>query len=354
MIALLIMLGVVGLLSGFLLLSRVPLLREPARRSAEPVSIVIPARNEELTLPGLLQSIRTSTQSAEIIVVDDHSTDGTARIATAHAAVVVTAPPLPPGWTGKNWACLQGARAANNPTLLFLDADTRLVPETLGRLAAALEDERTAISVLPFHTTRKLYEQLSLFFNLLMACGAGGFGRIAEPHLFGQSLLLPRSLYEKSGTHAAVSAEILENFALAPRIAAAGGRCLTFGGRGNLNMRMFPEGFAQLCEGWTKAFVTGANKTDPAVLAVTVIWLTMLASVFLLVVLTPGHVRAVAGAVYGILALQLFGIARQLGTFRWYTCLFYPVPLLFFFALFARSAIARARGQRVTWRGRQL
>jgi glycosyltransferase involved in cell wall biosynthesis len=86
------------------------------------VSVVIPARDEEKNLPTLLRSLgRPKAGFCEWIVVDDGSQDRTAQIAQEHGATVIRALPLPKGWTGKAWACHQGALASQGKVLLFLD-----------------------------------------------------------------------------------------------------------------------------------------------------------------------------------------------------------------------------------------
>jgi cellulose synthase/poly-beta-1,6-N-acetylglucosamine synthase-like glycosyltransferase len=104
------------------------------------VSIIVPARNEAHNLPALLASLRGLTPPAhQIIIVDDHSTDGTGDLARAAGAIVVTPPPLPAGWLGKPWACHAGAQAATGDLLLFSDADTVHAPWSLTRAIARLQ-----------------------------------------------------------------------------------------------------------------------------------------------------------------------------------------------------------------------
>ena len=352
------LLSAAGLVLGFLLLVRVPLCPARAEGPVPACSIIIPARDEARTLPRLLTSINNSAlRGVETVVVDDHSTDETPSIAVSRGARVVAAPPLKPGWTGKTSACVAGASAAERDLLLFLDADTYFEPDGLKKLLhafVAVSSDSAALSVLPFHVTLMLYEEFSLFFNLLMAFGAGGFGLLGRGRLFGQSLLLRRELYRRSGSHQSVSAEILENFSLATRIEDAGGRCVCLGGRGALHMRMFPDGFGQLCQGWMKAFASGAAASGPLILLAGVAWLSILCCVFLWLLLASGTARAIPAVFYVSFALQIAWFASQVGSFRWYTSLLYPVPLLFFFAVFARSFERRVRRRPVTWKGRQV
>lgn len=347
-----------GLPIGFLLIWRIPLCEESAGANATRVSVIIPARNEERNLPRLLQSLRQSrTQPQEVLVVDDASRDRTADVARSFDARVVSSQELPVGWTGKTWACHQGASLSNGDELFFLDADTYFADNGYEKLVSHHTSRRkqgTALSVLPFHIMEKRYEELSIFFNLLMAMGAGGFGKLGNPKLFGQSLLIARETYEASGGHSSVRRSILENLALSSRIDAIGGGCACIGGRGVLNMRMFPDGFAQLHEGWSKAFADGAAESDSLLLAIAIAWITAIIGSFLLLLLATGLWRACFAILYAGFVLQLFWFARQVGNYRFLTCVFYPVPLLFYFFVFGQSLYRRAFQKQVKWRGRSV
>ncbi len=353
----LLLLCALGLPAGFLLMRRIPLCRPARLATAVPFSIIIPARNEERNIAPLLDSIaRSSLQPDEVIVVDDGSTDRTAQIARSHGARVIASDDLPRGWTGKTWACHQGALAAATGTFLFLDADTRLETDGLEKIFAEYRagvDVDAAFSVLPYHETQKPYEELSLFFNLLMAMGAGGFGSFGKPFLFGQSLLIAGETYRRSGGHRAVREHILENFALASHVYSAGSTCVTRGGRGAIHIRMFPESFAQLREGWTKAFADGASASPRLVLAISVYWLTAAIATFLMLFsVHSGYLYP--ALLYAGFVLQLFFFSRQIGNYRLTTCLFYPVPLMFYFAVFGESFYRRIFRRTVVWRGREI
>src|SRR5205814_44671 len=132
------------------------------------------ARNEASTLPLLLASLRPElVPGDQLIVIDDESTDDTADVAARGGAVVVSAPPLPEGWTGKAWACATGARIATGDTLVFLDADVIVAPGGLHRVLAA--HHGGLLSVQPFHETVRPYERLSLFFNVVAMMGTDAF-----------------------------------------------------------------------------------------------------------------------------------------------------------------------------------
>lgn len=352
------LLCVVGLAAGFLLLWRIPTCAEAQSDAAVGVSVIIPARNEESNLPRLLRSIATSNlRKVEVLVIDDHSTDRTARVARALGATVIYSEPLPPGWTGKAWACFEGAQHASCDLLLFLDADTYFASGGLDRLVARWryeDDPGLSISLLPYHVMQTAYEQLSLFFFLLMAAGAGGFGAFGRARLFGQSLLIPKETYTAVNGHASVRGFVLENFNLANLLQNIGRNMICLSGRGTLQMRMFPEGFRQMSDSWAKAFVDGASQSSGGVLACSVVWIASfwVAAIALIVLSTPAPISFIS--VYFLFSLQLFWFARQLGNYHLATCLLYPLPLAYYCFIFAVSALRRVIGQKTIWRGREV
>ena len=348
----------VGLPAGFLLIWRVPQCARAGASGKVNLSIIIPARNEEQSLPVLLKSIAASaTWPPEIIVVDDGSTDRTAAIAREFGARVVASAPRPQGWTGKCWACVQGAQQAVGDVFLFLDADTYFVVGGLDRMIACwlrLQDRSAVISLLPYHAMNAPYEQLSLFFNVLMASGAGGFGAFSRPRLFGQSLLIASETYFAAGGHAAVRGIVLENLRFAGILRDAGVRLLCLGGRGTLHTRMFPEGFRQMSESWAKAFIQGAADSGGVILCASILWISALWSTALMLVTAHPAGQLGLAIVFALFCLQLAYFARQFGNYDLLGCLFYPVPLAYYCATFGRSAFRRALGRKTLWRGREV
>ena len=100
------------------------------------VSVIVPALNEAGGIARCLASVAGQPGLAETIVADGGSTDGTAeaaRVALPSATVLTTA-------RGRARQMNAGARASTGDVLLFLHADTRLPPDALGRVRAALAD----------------------------------------------------------------------------------------------------------------------------------------------------------------------------------------------------------------------
>jgi 4,4'-diaponeurosporenoate glycosyltransferase len=125
-------------------------------------------------------------------------------------------------------------------------------------------------------------------------------------------------------------------------------------GRGILHMRMFPEGFGQMTESWSKAFVQGAKDSSPVVVALSILWISALWSCTMLLAGPRNYGRTALAAIYLVLGLQLYWQARQIGAYRLATCLLYPIPLAYYCLVFGRSIARRAIGRRSSWKGREV
>ncbi|MGL5879658.1 MAG: glycosyltransferase [Xenococcaceae cyanobacterium] len=138
------------------------------------ICAVIPARNEAELLPQTLNSILNLDYpgSLSVILVDDRSTDGTAKIASEFAEKsvrklqILTAEPLPVGWTGKLWAIEQGIRHAqqyipNVDYFLLTDADIKHDRNNLHRLVTKAERENLdLVSLMVLLRCQSFWEQL--------------------------------------------------------------------------------------------------------------------------------------------------------------------------------------------------
>ena len=328
-----------------------------------PVSIIIPARNEAENLRTLLPLLRIDENSrVEIIVVDDGSTDETAKVAAAFGAHVVEAPPLPFGWLGKSWACWNGASIAKGSWFIFLDADTRPSSDFVERMWQLLRLRGGLVTVQPYHETPTFREQWSVFFNTVLVAGSGAMSWLpGRRTAFGPCAACWKGDYEATDGHRAVRGEVLEHLKLGEQFRGAGLAVNSVIVPDLLRFRMYPAGWKELLNGWTKSIALGAGSAHPVYLIVTIAWLTALLGCAMQLVditLQIGDWRqgqiglAVAAYSAGVVSVGL--TVRRLGSFRWYTALLYPLFLFFFFGLFGYAVLRSYIVRRVNWKGRTI
>ena len=240
--------------------------------NAPRVSVVIPARNERRNIERCVHSVLASRYTQlEVIVVDDHSTDGTGDIARVIARDdarlrVVDAPPLPDGWFGKQWACATGAAAANGALLVFTDADTRHAPDLLPRAVNELRArDAELLSVVGHQEMHSFWERViqpQLF--VLLSIRYGGAEEVSTTRrpenaiANGQFILVRRDAYEAMGGHALVRDRVAEDLSLAQEWVRAGRRIALLLAIDQLSTHMYAS-LAELVAGWRKNIYAGGR-----------------------------------------------------------------------------------------------
>lgn len=241
------------------------------------VSALIPARNEAATIALAVRSIAAQPEVSEIIVVDDHSEDGTAEVLESLREEIPRLRTLrvgnpPPGWTGKSNALTAGAREATGNWLLFADADTDHHP---GSLAEVLEHARSEhadmVSLSPGQETLTWWEKAVIPFAFVELARRFRFSEVNDPNseaaaANGQYILIRRAAYESIGGHEALHGEILEDVALARRLKSASRRIVFLPGAQWVTTRMY-RSFGAMWIGWRKNLYLLWGRSPVGVLA---------------------------------------------------------------------------------------
>jgi glycosyltransferase involved in cell wall biosynthesis len=196
----------------------------------EAVSVLIPARNEERSIAASIDSLLASRGiGIEILVLDDASTDRTAEIVLGLAAQdprvhLMSSPPLPGGWNGKQHACYSLAGLARSNVVCFLDADVRLAPEALALMSAFLvRSGSDLVSGFPRQETETPLEWLLLpliHFVLLSYLPLAGMRASRAPGFAagcGQFLMMRRDAYRSTGGHSQIRTSMHDGLLL-PRL----------------------------------------------------------------------------------------------------------------------------------------
>ncbi|WP_243718438.1 glycosyltransferase family 2 protein [Actinomadura sp. 7K534] len=245
----------------------------------EPVSVVIPARDEETRIEGCLRPLLADPDVSEVIVVDDESRDGTARVAADLGAKVVSGAPLPDGWVGKQWALHQGVSAASGAIVVLLDADTRPRPGLCAELAALLGTSARLVSAAPRFVCGGVAEQaLHASFLASLVYRFGPVGPAASPDRLlvnGQCLAFRKDLLVATGVFERVRGNLTDDVALGRLLARDGWTVVFRDARALLDVDMH-ESARDVWREWGRSISLRDVTTGGALAAdLAVVWLTL-------------------------------------------------------------------------------
>jgi glycosyltransferase involved in cell wall biosynthesis len=208
---------------------------EPDARKHPRVSVVIPARNEEADIEATLRAVLAQKGvQVELIVINDHSTDGTGaiinRIAAEDSRVrALHDPPLKEGWLGKANAMRYGSSFATGDYIVFTDADIDHKPGSFVAAVREMEENRLSLlSLMPLFVWESIWENAAAP-AFLLAIANFLSGPIHDPDsddalAIGAFIMVDAQVYRTLGGHEAVRTEMLDDVMLARYFKASGER----------------------------------------------------------------------------------------------------------------------------------
>jgi len=342
------------------------------------LSVIIPARDEELNLEACLASLLAQDddffklgEDWELIVVDDASTDRTRAIANSlqrEGMTVLEAPPLElratqRAFTGKTQACWTGAQQARGRWLLFTDADTIHEP---GDLVRALHEAKKHKVALLSYSPRQIlsgivqHALMPLVFSELASVYPPKEVNDPGKHLAaanGQFLLVDRAAYFTAGGHRAVGRSVLEDVDLAWNIKRAGAR----NGNRYIRLRYAPDALStrmyrtlgEMMEGWEKNLaLLFPHALMLAAWRMLDIALLLLPLLILILPYMVWWKDAILWLVWIRNLVRFYGRVRR-SNFSWLDCLLSAFALPLFIYLLVRSWMNYKLFHQVTWKGRE-
>jgi hopene-associated glycosyltransferase HpnB len=324
----------------------------------------MPARNEAEFIAASVVSLLN--QDVDVFLVDDHSTDSTAAIARAVAAgagksaslTVITAEPLPPGWSGKLWAVNQGVDSAlkGSPDFLLLtDADIVHEPQTVATLIALAEGGYDLVSFMVKLHCRSAAEKLLIpafvfFFFLLYPPAWIRDSRRGSAGAAGGCILIRPQALARAGGLEVIRSEIIDDCALARAVKRSGGRVSLWLTTTSASVRPY-QSLAAIGRMISR---TAFNQLRHSV------WLLLATLAGLIVVyLSPvlllfahGTAPVILGALaWGLMAFTYLPIVRFYGLHPGWA-LVLPFSAAYYAGATVHSAIRYWRGRGGEWKGR--
>ncbi len=327
----------------------------------ERVSVLLPARDEARRIAAYLVAVLAQERlgDLEVLVLDDRSADGTADVVRSVAGSdprvrLLDGVDPAPGWLGKPHACHRLAQAATGTVLVFLDADVVLEPLALAATVGLLRSTGLQL-VCPYPrqlavTPAERLAQPLLQWSWLTTLPLGLAERSDRPSLGaanGQLLAVDAAAYRRSGGHAAVRDQVLDDVALLRAVKAVGGRGTVVDGTHVATCRMY-DGWPALRDGYTKSLWSAFGSRRGAAGAIGVLGLAYLVPPLAALrgsrVGAAGYLAAVAGRMLtarrtgGRVLPDAFAHPLSIGLLAWLT---------------ACSWRRRRRGD-LTWKGRSV
>jgi hypothetical protein len=233
------------------------------------MSLLIPARDEEAQIGGAVEAaLKARAVDIEVIVLNDYSSDGTAAIVQQISkndprVRLENAPALPAGWCGKQYACQVLSAFARHSLLVFIDADVRLAPDALARIAAYMRRHDLGLaSGFPLQQTGTIAEKLIIpliHFLLLGFLPIWRMRRSLLPALgagCGQLICVRRDAYQAAGGHAAIRMSLHDGVTLPRAFRSKGIMTDVFDATSIATCRMY-RGAAALWRGFSKNATEG-------------------------------------------------------------------------------------------------
>lgn len=321
-------------------LRAIPQLRAQTTPRNSDCMVVIPARNEESVIARAVRSLPHDS----VIVVDDHSEDATAELASKAGAGVIPAPDPARGANAKSNACMAGARALESRWILFTDADTWFEPGFLDAAIAAAGAGELAFLSIHLEARAESWTGAVLAPLAQAIDYAGMRPRRAPGTAFrAQCILVRRSGYQFVSGHAA----ILDTLADDARMAALAARhrlkfgVVRAGAMGHAQFRDAARTIRRngyrllLLDHWTAAVAIAGS-------AILALW--PLAALWV----------GIGGKWLAAAALLLVPVLAALAWYRNALAVFLPLAALAVASRLWSGVIAALRGRAIEWKGRRI
>ncbi|WP_252189192.1 glycosyltransferase [Rossellomorea vietnamensis] len=327
------------------------------------VSVLVPMRNEERNVKGLIESIKRITHSpVEFIILDDASTDRTRELLTRLTKDdprfrIIDGKPLPKGWVGKVHACDELSRHASGSYYFYLDADVRVSPSIIEKVLFQMEQYDSGLVTgfprfpLPTFLCKMLvpFQHFLVYFHLPLAV-ANHTTRSAFTAAHGAFMFFKREAYNDCGGHEAVKSSLLEDVHLSRKVKENGWRVTLVNNSFDVTCHMY-ETNKEVWEGFLKNIYVGTGRSP-----ISVILLSLFYSIFFILPLPLALYGLMSGEFGYVLPLlgiwvQTFMIDIASNQSKWHFLLI-PFASVFFIFIMWASMVRGMKNQGYMWKGR--
>lgn len=318
------------------------------------VSVLIPMRNEEENVKGCLSSVlaQKGLDTLEVIAIDDGSTDNTSNEIKVFPSVeLISGEKLPDKWLGKLWACQQLAEKSSGDYLVFVDADVRLSDYAVANSISKMGNW-DFISPYPRQLTsgfvQKIFQPLLQWSWLssvpLLIAQKYSIKSMAVAN--GQFLIIKRDAYFKSGAHAGIKTEVLDDLMLARNLLKQGYKGGVAEASNIATCHMYKNKM-ELFKGYQKSLWKAFGSVPGTILAIALLIVTGILPI----------ISTALGSTSGLAAFGLITLSRMISSLRTgslpNSAIFHPLAILMLLGLILFSWYGKITNT-ITWRDRTV
>ncbi len=318
------------------------------------VSVLIPMRNEEANVKGCLSSVlaQKGLDTLEVIAIDDGSTDNTSNEIKVFPSVeLISGDKLPDKWLGKLWACQQLAEKSSGDYLVFVDADVRLSDYAVANSISKMGNW-DFISPYPRQLTsgfvQKIFQPLLQWSWLssvpLLIAQKYSVKSMAVAN--GQFLIIKRDAYFKSGAHAGIKTEVLDDLMLARNLLKQGYKGGVAEASNIATCHMYKNKM-ELFKGYQKSLWKAFGSVPGTILAIALLIVTGILPI----------ISTALGSTSGLAAFGLITLSRMISSLRTgslpNSAIFHPLAILMLLGLILFSWFGKLTNT-ITWRDRTV
>ena len=293
-----------------------------------------------------------------MIILDDHSSDGTyavcAEFAAKHSAFrVIKGKELTGHWLGKNYACHQLAQQAKGEYLLFLDADEQIFDGLINSAVHRMHFRKLALlSLFTNQQMKTIGEKLTvplmhyILLNLLPLRLVYLSKNASVAAASGQFMLFDANVYRQYEWHKSAKDKIVEDVEIMKQVKSAGYNGESLLANGMISCRMY-TGYAEAINGFGKNFLAAFNYNIFSFL----VFLLLLIAGPMMVIITLNYQLILM--MIGLIMLSRIMISLESGQNAAVNVILHPVQM-FSLVLIAFSAIQKYLTKTTEWKGRKI
>ncbi|QHE51975.1 glycosyltransferase family 2 protein [Pontibacillus sp. HMF3514] len=338
-------------------------LQSSKKQYGQRVSILIPLRDEEQNVKGLIASLKkVDHDHIEFMLLDDSSTDQTYSLLIDKTTndsrfQILQGDPLPKGWSGKVFACHQLSQKANGEYLFFIDADVRVAPNIVSETLHTMKKEKAhMLSGFPYYPASGIWPQLLITlqhfvvhahlpipianhsYNPSFTAASGGF------------IAIERTTYEMIGGHQALKRSILEDIQLARLVKKHRKRMILVNITSSVTCYMYHT-LRDAFDGFTKNIFEGIGRSKIMAIFLSLFYFSVYVTPLFFLISGVLFMDWLYIVPYLLVTLQKFIVDLQTRT-NGFFALGMPISAVLLILVLWRSMYKSVTGKTYKWKGR--